>query len=121
MTISKKEFLEEWLNDPSELPTPEEREQDEAEREARKGTMTESAMMLANGEIDVRSWGYDIDGSRGDGGFTIYPADDDYEDAKKQYGLTEPGHEYLLKKKLVDGEWIVLEERRPGDKEDESS
>lgn len=87
--------------------TPEESAQFKAEREAARGTMWEWAQMQDDGVIGVRSSGYDIDGSHGIGEFTVSPNDEDYEQAKKQYGLNKPGDTFHVTKKLVSGEWIV--------------
>ncbi|MDZ4832581.1 MAG: hypothetical protein SGJ27_02150 [Candidatus Melainabacteria bacterium] len=93
--------------------TPEEREAFAAEREASKGTMNESAMMLDNGEIAVKTWCHGHDGVIGDGWLQFLPTDDDYEKAKQEYGLNKPGDNYYVIKKWVDGEWVVQEEKRP--------
>lgn len=114
--MSKKQSLEEWLNEQGR-PTPEERTQFQAEREAAKGTMTESALMLDDGVIAVQTWCYGHDGVIGDGSFVFAPSDEDYEEAKKQYRLKKPGEHYCIIKKWVDGAWVVEKEVWPDQSE----
>jgi hypothetical protein len=110
--MTDKKTFEEWLNE-AEWPTPEESAQYKAEREATKGTMTESALMMEDGVIAVQTWCYSQDGSVGDGSLVFTPNDKDYEEAKKQYGLRKPGDHYCIIKKWVDGEWAVEKEVWP--------
>lgn len=105
MVDSKKSF-EEWLNE-AEWPTPEESARNKAEREAFYGTMWEWAQMQPNGDIAVRISDYGLDGTHGFTTLTISVNDETYDEAKRQYGLDQPGDTFSVTKKLVDGNWVV--------------
>lgn len=77
------------------------------------GTMTESALMMEHGEIGVRTWSYGPGEVRGDGWSTISSDEENYEEAKRQYCLSNPGDYYCIIKKWIDGEWVVIEEHKP--------
>lgn len=117
MTNTKKQTLEEWLNEQGR-PTPEERAQSKAEREAAKGTFFEWAQMQEDGSIGVHTTGYAADGTHGTGGFVVVPTDEDYEQAKQNYGLSKPGDTYHLQQKWIDGQWVTVLEERPDQKSD---
>jgi hypothetical protein len=110
--MSNKKTFEQWLNE-QERPTPEESALDKAQREAAKGTMTESALMMEDGVIAVQTWCYTHDGGIGDGSLVFAPNDEDYDEAKKQYRLNKPGDHYCIIKKWVDGAWVVEKEVWP--------
>lgn len=114
MTQHKKntdKFFE-WA---AQLPpsTPEEKKQSEEERKALEGTMWEWAQMQPNGDIAVRTSDYGVGGTHGTGGFVVSPDEKDYEKAKQQYGLNKPGDTYSVSKKLVGGNWVILDEEIP--------
>jgi hypothetical protein len=107
--MNTKKTFEEWLND-AEWPTPEELAKHEAALEAELGTMWEWAQMQDDLSIGVHTSMYDLDGSHGTGGFTVAQTDKDYEQAKKQYGLAKPGDTFHTKKKLINGQWVQIDE-----------
>jgi len=114
MTMAQeKQGLDKFLDWASKQPasSPEERANAEEERKALEGTMNESAMMLENADIAVRTWGYSPGGAHGHNGFTISPSDNDYERAKQQYGLNKPGDKYSVVKKWINGNWVVHQEQ----------
>ena len=76
-----------------------------AERAAMEGTFLESAMMMENGDIAVKTWEYK-DGSVGDGWFTVTANEQGYEECRKRHGLTKPGDSNTIKQKWIDGKWV---------------
>jgi len=64
-------------------------------------------------DAHVQTWCHGHDGVIGDGSLMFLPTDEDYEKAKHEYGLSQPGDNYYIIKKWIDGEWVVQEEKRP--------
>lgn len=87
--------------------SPEESAQYEAERIAREGTMFEWAQMQDNGDIAVRITDYSTGGGHGVGDFTVKPHDEDYEKAKEEYGLQNPGDTRQIKKRWINDAWVL--------------
>lgn len=106
MVSSKKKSLDDWLNE-DQWPTPEESARYAAERKAREGTMWEWAQMQPNGDIAVRVTDYSEGGGHGIGGFVVKPTDEDYEKAKQEYGLDQPGDTRHIVKKWINGAWVL--------------
>jgi len=88
-------------------PTPQEQEEFARERKAREGTMWEWAQMQPNGDIAVRITDYSAGGGHGIGGFVAKPTDEDYQKAKEEYGLEQPGDTRHIMKRWVNGAWVV--------------
>lgn len=82
----------------------------DAEMKALEGTMWESATMMADGTISVKTWDIGAGGTRGDGGYNIGPNEDGYGECKAKYKLEKPGDSYGVTKKLVNGEWVETAE-----------
>lgn len=72
-----------------------------------EGMMWEWAQMQDDGRIAVKVWDYGIGGTRGDGGYVIGPGEEGYNECRKQYGLKKPGDTYSVRKRLVNGSWVV--------------
>lgn len=98
----KADFLRELEEEP-----PFDRQVYEAEMKALEGTMWETALMTPTGAIEVKTWDIGPGGTRGDGGFTVRPSDEDYDECKKLYGLQKPGDSYGVVKKVINGEWVI--------------
>lgn len=82
----------------------------DAEIKALEGTMWETATMIEDGTISVKTWDIGAGGTRGDGGHNIRPREESYEECKAKYGLVKPGDSYAATKKLVNGEWVQTAE-----------
>lgn len=82
----------------------------DAEMKALEGTMWETATMIEDGTISVKTWDIGAGGTRGDGGYNIGPGDEGYEECKTEYALAKPGDNYAATKKLVNGEWVQIPE-----------
>lgn len=87
----------------------------EAEMKALEGTIWEWAQMQADGNIEVKVWEYGVGGSRGDGGYIMHLDEEDYAECRDKYDLKKPGDTYSVRKRLINGEWIVQEDKKPPD------
>ncbi len=88
-------------------PTSEEQAEFAIERKAREGSMWEWAQMQDNGDIGVRVTDYSVEGGHGIGGFVVKVSDANYERAKKEHGLENPGDTRQIVKKWIAGEWVI--------------
>lgn len=88
-------------------PTPEEQRQFAEERKARQGTMLEWAQMQPNGDIAVRITDYSAGDGHGIGGFVVRPDDEDYQKAKTEYGLEQPGDTRHIIQRWINGAWML--------------
>ena len=104
--VEQKKSLQEWLNEQGR-PTPEESAKYAAERKAQEGTMFEWAQMQPNGDIAVRITDYSAGGGHGIGGFVAKTTDEDYQKAKDEYGLEQPGDTRQVVKRWIEGAWVI--------------
>ena len=88
-------------------PTPEESALFAAERKAKENTRWEWAQMQENGDISVRTTYRGEIGAHGVGEYVIALNDEQYEQCKTAYRLSEPGDTRNIKKRLKENEWVT--------------
>lgn len=100
----QRKFVADYAADET---SPEELEEIRAERKAMENTRWEWAQMQENGDISVRTTYRGENGAHGVGEYVMSLNDDQYEQCKTAYRLSEPGDTRNIKKRLKENEWVT--------------
>ena len=103
-----KKLTERILSEPDN--TAEDSEKFRADREALLGTTRQWAVMQPDFTIarDLIQWL--PDGTRGHGASVSAPGNPDYEELCNLHNLQKPGDASTIFKRLIDGEWVVVDD-----------
>lgn len=88
-------------------PSPEEAAIYAAERAAEKNTRFEWYQMQANGDIAVHISQYGVAGGHGSNDYVVRQSDEHYQTCCKEYDLHSPGDTRDIKRRLIDGKWVI--------------
>lgn len=91
----------------SQTLSPEQVAEYAAERKAEENTKLEWAHLKEDGKIAFRISVKGENGGHGASEFVVSPGEDSYEKCLLEYDLKLPGDTISIKKRLLDGQWVV--------------